>query len=89
MQVLKYTLHERGTAVLDLPRGAQILSVDDQCGALQLWMLVRSGVPKEARRILVAFTGFDDVPSTAVFIGTALSDGGNIVRHVFEVPAND
>lgn len=82
MRILKYTLHEYGAAILDLPEGSHILSVADQCGALQLWAEADTNKTKEARKIHVVFTG-DDAPE-GKYIGTALTSGGNIVRHVYD-----
>lgn len=85
MRVLKFTLQDRGVALVALPENAKILSVGDQCGALQLWALCDETM-QEARRFAVLYTGFDEVPEGAKFIGTVLSLSGSMVRHVFEVP---
>lgn len=84
-RILKYTLHERGVALLPLPSRAILLHVDDQDGALQLWVQANPELPLETHYFAVLFTGFDEVPPGALYVGTVLSSGGNFVRHVYEV----
>lgn len=86
-RLFKYELQERGIAIVEMPAGAKLLHVADQCGAAQLWAEVDDQRKLEARRIAVLYTGFDGVPEGAVYVGTAISNGGNIVRHVYEVPS--
>lgn len=85
MRILKYTLHAHGIETTALPRGAAVISVGDQSGAVQLWAIADDTQPMEERRFAVLYTGFDDVPAGAHFIGTVISAGGSIVRHVFEM----
>jgi hypothetical protein len=68
-----------------LPRGAAVLSVGDQSGAVQLWALADDTKQLDPRRFAVLYTGFDKVPVGAHFIGTVISAGGSIVRHIFEL----
>lgn len=85
MRIFKYTLPDHGLAIISTRQGATILSVADQCGALQMWAMVGSTKPPATRHFQIVHTGFDEVDDDMRFIGTALSQGGNIVRHVFEV----
>lgn len=82
-KIYKYTLHEHGKSLLPLPVGAKILHVADQQGAVQLWAEVPPGERLESRTFHVAYTG-GEAPDGA-YIGTAITPGGNIVRHVYEV----
>lgn len=85
IRILKYTLHEHGSAIQPLPRGAKVLHVGDQAGSVQLWAQVDDTQPLEGRTFTTIYTGFDEVPARGVFIGTVISHGGSIVRHVFEI----
>ena len=84
-RILKFTLHERGSRILEMPRGADLLHVGDQLGALQLWAQCEETEHVETRLFAVLYTGFDEVPENAEYLGTVISSGGNIVRHVYEI----
>lgn len=86
IRVLKYTLHEHGASIIPLPRGSVLLHIGDQQGALQLWAQVNDQAPLESRKFATIYTGFDEVPHGR-YVGTAISQGGNVVRHVFEILA--
>lgn len=87
-RVLKFTVADRDAAVIPLPINAQVLHVGEQGGAMQMWVLCDLSYPCRDRKFVTLFTGFDQVPEGATYIGTVISHGGNIVRHVFEV-SND
>lgn len=86
-RILKYTLHDHGATIIPLPVGAVVLHVADQQGSVQMWVQCETDNASqlEGRKFITLYTGFDEVPGRAVFIGTALSSGGSIVTHVFEV----
>lgn len=84
-RILKYTLQDHGEAVVQIPRSATVLSAGEQSGALQIWALVGAETPLESRAFSVVYTGFDEVPPRGCFIGTVVSAGGAIVRHVYEI----
>lgn len=86
--VLKYPLPDSGMAWVSLPKGARILHVDSQYGKLQMWAAVNRFAAPEPRAFAVLMTGFDEVAESAVHIGTVLTDGGALVRHVFEITAS-
>ena len=90
--IYKYPIFQAGTGTetLQLPAGAQILSVQLQQGATQLWALVDPTAPLELREIYVAGTGYS-LPEGAErwrFVDTFQAGGGTFVFHVFEVPAD-
>lgn len=70
---------------LDLPVGAQILSVHVQNDTTCLWALVTPGAATEKRIFAIYGTGHEvsDMPKT--FIGTL--HYGSFVFHVFELTA--
>jgi len=82
--IFKYTLQQHGAAIVPMPKGSQILHIGNQCDALQLWAMVDTGQPLEARRIRVAFTGEELDDWRRTYLGTWISSGGNLVAHVFE-----
>lgn len=95
-RVYKYTIpielfNARG--IIELPRGAQVLSVGEQADALVMWVLVDPSEPKEDRWFVVVGTGHDaDTPHpgcTRKFIGTVqmrsdTTPYAEVVLHVFE-----
>jgi len=87
-RVLKYTLHDMGMAIQPLPEGSRVVSFIDQGGAIQMYaeVAIHPG-PLEQRRFVVLYTGFHGVPADAEFLGTVVSEGGNIVRHIYELRA--
>jgi hypothetical protein len=84
--VWKYELPEPGDHALELPFGAEVLSVACQGDRLCLWALVEPDAPKELRRFRVLGTGWEFERAGRVkFVGTALMQDGALVWHVFEV----
>lgn len=85
--VYKYPIPFQDEVTLDLPRGAQILSVDFQFDQLCLWALVDSDEQATSqRRLRIAGTGHK-LDMTHYYhhpLGTLLTDGGRFVWHVFE-----
>jgi hypothetical protein len=81
--IWKFTLQPE--CKLEMPKGAQLLSVCEHGGDICLWALVDPVAEKETRRFLGVGTGHDvpDVPMN--FIGTANLSGGSLVFHVFEL----
>lgn len=87
--IYKYPIFEAaaGYETLQLPAGAQVLSVQLQQGAAQLWAMVDPAAPLEPREIYVASTGHP-LPEGAErwrFVDTFQAGGGSFVFHVFEV----
>lgn len=91
IHVLKHTLHEHGIESSMFPAGAVVLCIGQQQGAVQIWWQcdTAENVAFVPRKFAVIYTGMDEVPPNSRYIGTAISEGGNIVRHVFEILADD
>lgn len=81
--IWKYTLQPDIT--LEMPVGAEVLSVREQGDEICMWALVEPDAEKEERRFMGFGTGHD-VPGGILkkFIGTAHLHGGRMVFHVFE-----
>lgn len=83
--VWKYTLDEKDDITINLPLGAEILSVQEQHGEPQMWVLVDPNeVVIEQRVFRLAGTGHP-IKKSVKFIGTFQLFGGSFVGHLFEV----
>lgn len=82
--VWKYPLPvEEGTFELEMPKRAVVLNVRMKDGRPHLWAMVDQDLMLEPREFFLVYTGvqFDWGWS---WIGTAVSDGTNLVFHYFE-----
>lgn len=80
--IWKYEL-ELGSQTLELPQGAQPLSVAVQQGGVMLWALVTPEAPTCYRRVYVVGTGHELPEDLGSYVGTVLLTGGALVFHVF------
>jgi hypothetical protein len=71
---------------VEMPRGAEVLSVQVQRGEPCLWALVDTHAQREVRRFVTVGTGHD-IPSDLRMkhVGTFQLHGGDLIFHVFEV----
>lgn len=88
-QVWKFPLPIVDRPFVMMPEGARVLSVGEQAGVgLCVWALVEPDAPPKARLFRVAGTGHPIYPSpedgVGAFVGTALTDNGRLVWHVWE-----
>ena len=84
MVIWKYKIDNADCAI-QMQKGAQILSVQNQRGTIYLWALVNPSIEKEERRFIVIGTGptiEPEVVSRLKFVGTVQVD--LFVWHVFE-----
>jgi len=82
--IYKYQLFA-GHDVMEMPKGAQVLTVQAQNDKPHIWALVdpyESSV--EARRFGVYGTGHDMPDDLGPYIGTFQLEGGSLVFHVFD-----
>lgn len=73
--------------VVEMPEGAEILSIEEKDSDIYLWAMVDPGAKKINRNFAVYGTG-DEVKSgndELQFIGTVLLLAGQFVFHVFEI----
>lgn len=84
--IWKFTLEPNCT--LDMPVGAEILTVQEQYGHPQMWALVDPYADTEEREFNSYGTGQDVPDSPGVHVGSFQSrlNGAFYVFHVFEVP---
>jgi hypothetical protein len=70
--------------LIDMPEGAQILTVQDQNGQPALWALVDPDARREARTFKTYGTGHPVPDNPGKYIGTFQHMNGMLVFHVFE-----
>ena len=87
MKVFKYKFNPTAHVSIMLPRGAQILSVQFQCGEFCLWALVDPDAQMELRNFLFAGTGEElfEAPENLQFIETLQMEHRSLLRHFFEI----
>ncbi len=82
-RVFKYDAPVGYHLIIQMPRGAEILSLHVQRNVPRIWALVDPSAEIENRHFAVVATG-DIAPDGASFVGTFLLDGGDLVFHLFE-----
>ena len=82
--IWKYLLPLQERPSIDMPEGAEILSVQFQREVLTMWALVDPSKPLKARHFEIAGTGFElrDLPRR--HIATVQTESQNLVWHIFE-----
>jgi hypothetical protein len=75
---------QTGSTTISMPVHARVLSVQEQCGVVELWALVQPSSPKRSRTFSIYMTGQELYDDPGIYIGTVQVLGGEIVLHVFE-----
>ena len=88
--IWKFSLQITDRQTVTMPVGANILSVQDQAGGLQLWAIVNPDAEREQRVIEIVGTGnpmadVDKEDLARFHIATVQVRGGALVWHVFEL----
>ena len=87
-KIYRYRLDITDVVRLDLPEGADVLSVgpprDRRDGPLDLWAVVDPATETESRTFRVIGTGNPMPDFVGLFIGTVPMFGGSLIFHVFE-----
>ena len=81
--IWKYGLELVPQQTIEMPQGAEFLSIQEQYGSLCLWAIVTPGSDKELRTVAVVGTGHDCGYSKDSHIDTVQQ--GAFVWHFFEV----
>ena len=71
-------------ASIEIPKGAQLLTVQAQRDEPQLWAMVDPSAPKETRRFKTFGTGHEITEDPGAYVATFQMHGGSLVFHVFE-----
>lgn len=83
--IYKYPLPIGGAYTLQLPVGAQVLDVQDQHGAVQMWALVEmNAVGAENRTFAIYGTGHA-IPEGVPMLHISTFQQGPFVWHAFEL----
>lgn len=87
--IWKFSIDTQPYTEAEMPKGAEILTVQSQFNEPEIWALVDPEKEKETRRFAIIGTGHEipDVVSRNFkkYIGTYQLDNGNFVFHVFEL----
>lgn len=83
MKVMKYYLTP-DMAPIAMPRGAQLLTVQEQQGEACLWALVDSTQPDVLRKIGIYGTGHEIKREGGKYFATFQMMSGQLVFHVFD-----
>ena len=81
--IWKSDLAMKDAQTIEMPGGAEILSVGVQHGKPRIWARVQPGLPTERRTILVRGTGHP-MNGGGAFLGTFQLHGGTLIFHVFD-----
>ena len=84
--IWKFNVGGLGQTTIEMPRGAEILSVQAQRGEVVMWAAVDERAATEVRAFVVVGTGSREGVDehTCRFIGTVQLYDGDLVLHVFE-----
>lgn len=86
LTVFKYsvmTLEDR--VFVHMPKGAEILHLGTEQGALNMWARVDTEQPRERRCFRIAGTGHPMEADVGKHLGTFFLAGSALVFHVFEI----
>jgi hypothetical protein len=82
--IWKYPLKIEDVQTVRMPRGAEILTVQDQKGVLCLWARVTIENPLEDRRFFIYGTGHRHTFMHGKYVASAQQKDGELVWHIFE-----
>lgn len=87
-RIFKYPISVTDSQAVDMPEGAQILTIQVQRNQLCIWALVDDDVPPVPREIHMRGTGHDcNGVERLRYISTFQMMEGSLVFHAFELPA--
>lgn len=83
--IYKYELLTQGEQLVQMPRGARLMSIQNQAGKTVCWAIVNPDEAKVARRFL-GFTTGGELPNgdPGKYIATVMYNGGSFVLHWFD-----
>jgi hypothetical protein len=82
--IWKYPLNLVSEQSVDMPQGAQMLTVQMQHEQPHIWALVDPASPKVGRFVMIYGTGHGIPDDTGRYVGTFQLADGDLVFHVFE-----
>lgn len=84
MTIWKFPLTITDEQTINVPKGAQILSIQNQFNKPVLYAIVNSKAPREERYIEIYGTGHPLSMLGRQYLGTFQIDDGQLVYHAFE-----
>lgn len=72
------------SCAIQIPEGAEILSVDEQQDIIRMWALVDTDKPLVTRHFFIYGTGYTLPAEPLQFIGTVHLYNGTLVFHIWE-----
>ena len=84
VSIWKFNLQTIDKQVIEMPVGAELLTVQIQNGEPCLWARVDTNEMLEQRQIAIHGTGQELPDTTRKYIGTYQMVGGRLIFHVFE-----
>lgn len=84
-KIFKYPVFLQDEFSVNLPEGAQILSVQMQGGKPFFWALIDTDAPLKKYTFIVVGTGNPVKPGDKQFVGTFQMYGGELVFHLFMI----
>lgn len=95
-RIFKYPVPVTASVCIDLPKGAEVLTVQNQGSSLslarvgaaqpQIWALVDDAAPSEPRTFRWFGTGYALPEPLGTYVGTIQLGDGALVFHLFEAP---
>ena len=84
--IWKFPLNYYDTNFISMPKGAKILSIQNQYEIACIWALIPDITSDTETRIFIIYgTGHTHELIKGNYIGTYQLDNGNLVFHVFEI----
>lgn len=88
--IYKYPFDIQGEINIEMPKDAQILSIQVQHEIPCIWALVNTKVKKEMRKFVLHGTGHPvEILHEMKHVGTFQLGGGNFIGHLFEYKNKD
>ena len=84
--IFKYDLAASGGQLFYLPIGSRIIHFATQHGVPRMWVEHDIDGPREFRNLQIFATGQEMPKVLAVHLGTWISELGNLVLHLYELP---
>ena len=84
-RIFKYQLPIEHLSSIEMPMGAQVLTVQSQNGGGCIWALVNPEAETVKRYFETYGTGHPVPEATRTYIGTYQQSGGSLIWHVFEL----
>ena len=86
--IWKFVLQAKDDNIIQMPKNAEILTVQMQGGVACMWALVHPEAKKEPRHFEIFGTGHPisyGIDVNRIYIGTCQLVGGDLIFHVFEI----